>query len=92
MARDGVTFRMHFSDLTEYEMFVSQRQSGADYNGISRGATVAPAQWKGKAATGECFVCAEPQASCDAGNGVCGLRVKKRSANNAHPPHLAYQF
>ena len=45
-----------------------------EHNDISRDTAIKPEQWKADVAAGEWFVCAEPKASCGAGNGACGLR------------------
>lgn len=44
------------------------------HNDISRDTAITPEQWKADVAACEWFVCAEPKASCGAGNGACGLR------------------
>ena len=51
-------------------------RTGAKCGDISRETAIAPAQWKAKAAACEWFICAEPEVSNGADNGVCELRVK----------------
>ena len=79
MAREGAAFICIFLDLTEYEIFVPQQQINAEHNGILRETAITPAQWKGKVAAWEWFICGGAKVSYGADNGVCGLRAKKTS-------------
>lgn len=44
---------MSFPNLSDCEIFVPCRRTGAEYNDISREAAIVPAQWKVKTATGK---------------------------------------
>ena len=80
ITREEVAFHTSFPDISNSEIFVPQRETGTEYNDISRETTITPAQCKAKVAAGEWFIYAEPKVSCDA-NGIYGLRVKRPPAN-----------
>lgn len=80
ITREEVAFHTSFPDISNSEIFVPQRETGTEYNDISRETTITPAQCKAKVAAGEWFIYAEPKVACDA-RGIYGLRVKRPPAN-----------
>lgn len=71
MMRGEATFHASFPNLANCVRCATAERS---INDISRDTAIKPEQWKADVAAGEWFVCAEPKASCGAGNGACGLR------------------
>lgn len=76
ITREEVTFHMSFPDISTSEIFVPQRETGTEYNDISRETTITPAQWKAKVDAGERFIYAESKVAYDADHGIYEFRVK----------------
>lgn len=84
-------FHTSFPDISNSEIFVPQRETGTEYNDISRETTITPAQCKAKVAAGEWFIYAEPKVVCDA-NGIYGLRSRDPLQINPQPAAIATEF
>lgn len=80
ITREEVAFHTSFPDISNSEIFVPRRETGTEYNDISRETTITPAQCKAKVAAGEWFIYAEPKVACDT-HGIYGLRVKRPPVN-----------
>ena len=53
ITREKVTFPRSFPYISGSEIFISQQETGTEYNDISRETTITPVQWKAKVTTGE---------------------------------------
>lgn len=91
ITREEVAFHTSFPDISNSEIFVPQRETGTEYNDISRETTITPAQCKAKVAAGEWFIYAEPKVACDA-NGIYGLRSRDPLQINPQPAALQRSF
>ena len=77
ITRENVTFPRSFPYISGSEIFISQQETGTEYNDISRETTITSAQWNAKVTAGEWFIYAGPKVVYDAENGIYELRGKK---------------
>ena len=81
ITRENVTFPRSFPYISGSEIFISQQETGTEYNDISRETTITSAQWNAKVTAGEWFIYAGPKVVYDAENGIYELRIKPPPAN-----------
>ena len=76
ITREKVTFPRSFPYISGSEIFISQQETGTEYNDISRETTITSAQWNAKVTAGEWFIYAGSKVVYDAENGIyeCGVR------------------
>ena len=81
ITRENVTFPRSFPYISGSEIFISQQETGTEYNDISRETTITSAQWNAKVTAGEWFIYAGPKVVYDAEPGIYELRIKPPPAN-----------